>query len=118
MTVLYGIRQCDTCRKAIQWLDRQGVEYRFHDLRADGLDAGMIEAWLKHQPLDTLINRRSTTWRALDKSVQARLDAGDWRELLPEHPTLIKRPLMTRNGTVVVGMNDLQAATQPTGQPA
>jgi len=83
MTTLYGIRQCDTCRKAIQWLDQRGVEYRFHDLRTDGLDAGMIEDWLTHLPLSTLINRRSTTWRSLDKAAQERLSDGDWRELAP-----------------------------------
>lgn len=118
MTVLYGIRQCETCRKAIQWLNRQGVDYRFHDLRADGLEPGMIEAWLKHVSLDTLINRRSATWRSLDKSVQARLDAGVWRELLPAHPTLIKRPLLAQNTTIAVGMNALQNTIQSSERPA
>ncbi len=118
MTTLYGIRQCDTCRKAIQWLDQRGVEYRFHDLRTDGLDAGMIEDWLTHLPLSTLINRRSTTWRSLDKAAQERLSDGDWRELLPAHPTLIKRPLLRHAGTIVVGLSDIQAndlAREPIG---
>lgn len=118
MTVLYGIRQCDTCRKAIHWLDQQGIDYRFHDLRADGLDANMIEAWLKQLPLSALVNRRSTTWRALDKGDQARVDAGDWQDLLVANPTLIKRPLLQHDGSISVGMTDLQAAIQVTEQPA
>lgn len=117
MTVLYGIRQCDTCRRAIKWLDQQGIEYRFHDLRSDGLDAGMIEDWLTQLPLDTLINRRSTSWRTLDKSAQGRLDAGDWQALLPAHPTLIKRPVLQHEDTVMVGMAELQTTLGTTGQP-
>ena len=118
MVVLYGIRQCDTCRKAIQWLNQQGVEFRFHDLRADGLNAAMIEGWLTHVPLDTLINRRSTTWRALDKADQERLIAGDWRELLATHPTLIKRPLLQDAGTIVLGMNGIKTVRLTAGETA
>jgi len=118
MTVLYGIRQCDTCRKAIQWLDQRGIEYRFHDLRTDGLDAHLIEDWLTQLPLSTLVNRRSTTWRALDKATQDRLGTGDWRELLPAHPTLIKRPLLSHAGKVSVGLSDIQTAALANGKTA
>jgi len=118
MSVLYGIRQCDTCRKTLKWLEQQGIEHRFHDLRTDGLDAEMIERWLTQLPLSTLINRRSTTWRTLDGTDQQRLNDGDWRELLQAHPTLIKRPLLQHEGTLFIGMGDIQAADLSVGEPA
>jgi len=63
MTTLYGIRNCDTIRKARRWLDENGVEYTFHDVRADGLDRKTLSSWEQQLGWEQLLNRRGTTWR-------------------------------------------------------
>ncbi|MDX1461063.1 MAG: Spx/MgsR family RNA polymerase-binding regulatory protein, partial [Xanthomonadales bacterium] len=95
---VYGIRQCDTCRKALKWLAERGIKHRFHDLRADGLDRAMVTRWLDSEFSDTLINRRSTTWRQLDQSQR---DSKDIVGLLVANPTLVKRPVFERDGQVI-----------------
>lgn len=103
MLTIYGIRNCDSCRKARKWLDANDVEYRFHDLRVDGLTRADIERWLKVVPREKLLNSRSTTWRALPESDRRDLDDAKARSLLFDHPTLIKRPVMENDGHVLVG---------------
>ena len=103
---VYGIKSCDTCRKALKWLDEQGREYRWHDLRADGLDAGTVQAWIVAVGTDTLVNRRSTTWRGLDEATRAQaLDDQSADTVLVQHPTLIKRPVLVDDTGVRVGFN-------------
>lgn len=100
MITVYGIRQCDTCRKALKWLEQENVTHQFHDLRADGLDAARLSTWLGSDYADRLVNRRSTTWRSLhDEQKQAQDD--DLLTLLLEHPTLLKRPLFETGGRLV-----------------
>jgi len=104
MLTVYGIRQCDTCRKALAWLGQNGIEHRFHDFRTDGLEAGLLRTWLDSAFADRLVNRRSTTWRQL--SAEQRQAQGDaLLELLLQYPTLIKRPVLVRNRIVAVGFN-------------
>ncbi|MCK8514728.1 arsenate reductase [Methylonatrum kenyense] len=103
MTVVYGIPNCDTCRKARRWLEANGIEYRFHDLRADGLDANQVEAWLQRSDASVLVNRRSTTWRQLADGERRQADGPDVARLLAANPTLVKRPLLETDGTCLVG---------------
>lgn len=98
---VYGIPNCDTCRKARKWLDGNAVNYSFHDVRADGLDPKTISAW-EAELGDALVNRRSTTWRQLAETERT-LD--DIPALLSRHPTLLKRPLLETPGSVTVGFN-------------
>ena len=65
MLTVYGIKQCDTCRKALKWLNERGIEHRFHDFRVDGLDAKLLQGWFDSPLADKLVNRRSTSWRQL-----------------------------------------------------
>ena len=74
-TVIYGIKNCDTVKKALRWLDDAGVEYRFHDFRVDGLDSDKVEGWIEAEGWETVINRRSTSWKALPQEQRDRLDA-------------------------------------------
>lgn len=90
---LYGIKNCDTVKKARRWLDDNGISYHFHDVRTDGLDAARVDAWLGELGLE-LINRRSTSWKALDEQTRNELNVENAREVILAHPTLIKRPLL------------------------
>ena len=103
---VYGIKTCDTCRKALKWLDEQGRDYRWHDLRADGLDAGTLQGWIAAVGADTLVNRRSTTWRGLDETTREKALADQSAAaVLVQHPTLIKRPVFVDDTGVRVGFN-------------
>lgn len=102
MLTVYGIKQCDTCRKALKWLDVQGIEHRFHDLRSDGLAADLLQGWLTSPFAGKLVNRRSTTWRQLTDE-QRQLNGEALQALLLAHPTLVKRPVFVTDGIVAVG---------------
>lgn len=103
MTTLYGIPSCDSCRKARRWLDANQVQYRFHDLRSDGLDAGMVRQWCDELGWEALLNRRSTTWRALQPHQREGIDAAGAQALMLASPTLIKRPVIAHQGNLYVG---------------
>ncbi len=102
MITVYGIRQCDTCRKALKWLAGQGIDHEFHDFRVDGLDRGKVADWMASDFADVLVNRRSTTWRQLSEDQRA-ASGEALVELLLDHPTLIKRPVFETDGIVAVG---------------
>ena len=107
MTTVFGIKQCDTVKKACRWLDQQGVPYVFHDVRVDGLSLEQVSRWLEAVGAETLINKRSTTFRQLDEATKTRLDSEPAAVLL-EHPTLIKRPVVEHDSKVSVGFSDKQ----------
>lgn len=109
---LYGISNCDTVKKARSWLDRRGIDYRFHDFRQDGLDASAVSRWLEALPLDQLVNKRSTSWRGLDKATQNNLSKDNAIPLLLAQPTLIKRPLVEVGDTIFCGFSADHFATQ------
>ena len=104
MLTVYGIKQCDTVRKALKWLEERGVEHTFHDFRSDGLSSELLQGWLESDFSDRLVNRRSTTWRQL--SEEQRQSEGELLlNLLLEFPTLIKRPVMVTDRIIAVGFN-------------
>lgn len=103
---LYGIRNCDSVKKARQWLETHKVDYHFHDFRADGLDKQTLSRWISAQGWDALLNRRSTTWRQLDDAAKAALDEELAHDLMLEQPTLIKRPVLEYGKQVVVGFSE------------
>ncbi|RFF29597.1 Spx/MgsR family RNA polymerase-binding regulatory protein [Wenzhouxiangella sediminis] len=104
---VYGIKSCDTCRKARRWLEESGRDYTWRDLREDGPDEAAIRHWAESVGVDRLVNRRSTTWRGLGESERARaLDSQAAPRVLLEHPTLIKRPVFELDDRVLVGFDD------------
>jgi arsenate reductase len=109
MLTVYGIKQCDTCRKALKWLAAEGIEHRFHDFRVDGLQASLLQGWLNSSFNDKLINRRSTTWRQLTDE-QRQFEGNEMLGLLLEHPTLIKRPVFVKDDILAVGFNPKELA--------
>ncbi|CAG2140779.1 Protein YffB [Cupriavidus campinensis] len=107
MTVLlYGIPNCDTVKKARTWLDTNGVPYTFHDFKKQGVDEKLLRAWLKHVPLATLLNKKGTTYRALSDADKASAESDTGAiALMQTSPSLIKRPVLDRNGQVSVGFS-------------
>ncbi|MAZ70940.1 ArsC family reductase [Porticoccus sp.] len=101
--ILYGIKNCDTVKKARHWLDEQQVSYRFHDVRTDGLDSQMIERWITTAGWEKVLNKVGTTWRKLDPAVKEHVSADNVVDLLMKYPTMIKRPVLDQNGTITVG---------------
>jgi len=105
--IVYGIETCDQVRKARTWLRAQGVAFRFHDFRADGLQDALLARWLGHLPWDALLNRRGLTWRQLEPARKACVvDQASACELMLAHPTLIKRPVLEIGDRIVVGFSE------------
>jgi Spx/MgsR family transcriptional regulator len=103
MTTLYGIKNCDTCKKARIWLDQNVIAYRFHDYRVDGLSPELLEQFAESLGWDALLNRSSTSWRQLNKEQQADLNEEKALRLMLEFPTLIKRPILDTGKKLVIG---------------
>ncbi len=106
MLKVYGIKNCDTVKKARRWLEQQSIDYQFHDFREDGISKKQLGEWVKKLGRDRLINKRSTTWRQLtdeDKAISSDKQAID---LLYQNPTLIKRPVIEANNLLEVGFTE------------
>lgn len=112
MITVWGLKNCDTCKKARAWLEDRGADFVFKDVRADGLSAERIAGWLDAVGGEVLINRRGTTWRGLGDADKARAEAEESAvDLLAGSPALIKRPVFELpDGTVVVGFAKAQLA--------
>lgn len=106
LVTVYGLKNCDTCRKALKWLDAAGVSHRFHDVRADGVSRTEIADWVAQVGWETLLNRRGTTWRALSDADKDGVDAVKAASLMAAHPALIKRPVFEIDGKIAVGFDD------------
>lgn len=101
--VVHGIPNCDTVKKARVWLDGQGVSYRFHDFRKDGIDAGMLRAWAADAGWEKLLNRAGTTFRKLPEADRSDIDADKAVVIMLANPSAIKRPVVTGAGAVLIG---------------
>lgn len=100
-TVVYGIPNCDTVKKARSWLDDHDVAFDFHDFKKAGLTEAVIKGWLKDVPLEVLVNRRGTTWRALPDEAKAAADSEAGAiALMLDKPSVIKRPVVEVDGRV------------------
>lgn len=100
---LYGIKNCDTVKKARRWLDEQHIKFQFHDIRADGLTAEVLTRWIQSLGWEIVLNKRGTTWRKLEPSVQQQVNESNIIELLLEHPAMIKRPILDIDGNITIG---------------
>ena len=113
MIKVYGLKNCDTCRKALKWLVSEDIAHDFIDIRADTPPKTDIASWVDHVGLTTIVNKSSTTWRQLDDSVKDALSEKNAAQLLADNPTLIKRPVFVLDAHVVVGFKDAQKASVP-----
>lgn len=104
---LYGIKNCDTVRKARRYLDEQQIDYQFHDYRTDGADAALLHSFVRTLGTETLINKRGTTWRNLSEKVRQGVSDDDSAvSLMQAYPAVIKRPLLcANNGKMITGFS-------------
>lgn len=100
---LYGIRNCDTMKKARAWLDSHRLEYAFHDYKSAGLERKRLQGWCDQLGWDALLNRTGTTFRKLSEADRAVLDARKAIDLMLAQPSLIKRPVLESGGKLLVG---------------
>ena len=100
---MYGITTCDTIRKARVWLESQGVAYRFHDYRAEGIEAEKLNGWVGKVGWEKLLNKGSTTFRELPEADKAALDEKKAKKLMLAKPTMIKRPVLEVGDRILVG---------------
>ncbi len=108
---LYGIKACDTMKKARAWLDAHDVEYVFHDYKADGVDRAALERWSKAVGWGVLLNRAGTTFRGLDAADKADLTEKKAIALMLKQPSMIKRPVLESGAKIIVGFKpDIYAA--------
>lgn len=103
MTILYGIPNCDTVKKAQKWLNLHNISYSFHDYRKDGLDEKLLHSFLTHLSWTDLLNKRSTSYRALSTEQKETLNKTNIIALFIEFPTLIKRPLLISANNTLIG---------------
>ena len=106
MIDIYGIRNCDTMKKAFAWLQEQGLDYRFHDFKKAGLDAALLDDWIARVGWERLLNRRGMMWRKLDPETRDAIDLERARDVMLEMPTIIKRPVLDSGGELLVGFSD------------
>lgn len=102
-TTIYGIKNCDTMKKARVFLDEHGVEYAFHDYKASGIDRPHLERWCREAGWETVLNRAGTTFRKLPDAARENLDEARAIELMLEQPSMIKRPVLERDGRLLIG---------------
>jgi arsenate reductase (glutaredoxin) len=103
MTTLYGIKNCDTMKKARVWLDARNVAYAFHDYKADGIDKATLESWARKVGWESLLNRAGTTFRKLPDADKNGLTERKAVALMLAQPSMIKRPVLDSGGKLTVG---------------
>ncbi|WP_199271403.1 ArsC family reductase [Paraglaciecola sp. L1A13] len=106
MTTMYGIKNCDTIKKARKWLSSNDIEYQFHDYRADGLDPKWLADVESVVGWETLLNKRGTTFRQLSDAQKENLNKDTALALMLEAPAIIKRPLLIHQDHHIVGFKD------------
>jgi arsenate reductase len=103
---IYGIKSCDTCRKARKFLDGHNIEHDFHDLREDGLDIQMLERWAQRMGWERLLNKQSLTWRKIPEVDRNDMTRDKAFAAIIDNPTLIKRPVLETDKFIAVGFSE------------
>jgi len=118
MIKLYGIPNCDTMKKARQWLSDHAIAYEFIDYKKSGIDEKRLRQWVKQVGWESLLNRRGTTWRKLDEEVRQQIDESRAIRLMHETPSIIKRPVLEQGKTLHVGFeaDEYERIFNPSGR--
>lgn len=106
--IMYGIPNCDTVRKARKYLDANQVSYTFYDFKKQGLTLETIKHWLQSQPIDVILNKRSTSWKKLTDEQKQALASGQDLSALTEMPTLVKRPVLETQSNLLFGFKEAE----------
>jgi Spx/MgsR family transcriptional regulator len=104
-TIIYGIKNCDTMKKARTWLESHQMAHEFHDYKVSGIAADRLASWVKQAGWEVLLNRAGTTFRKLPDSAKTPLDEARAIKLMLEQPSMIKRPVLERGKTLLVGFS-------------
>ncbi len=100
---IYGIKNCDTMKKARAWLDERDIDYAFHDYKSSGIERKRLQGWCDELGWETVLNRAGMTFRKLDEAVKQDVDAAKAVELMVAQPSMIKRPVLDVDGRLTVG---------------
>lgn len=103
MIKIYGIKNCDTMKKAFKWMDANGIEYDFHDYRKDGISEDMVANFVSKLGLELVLNKRGTTWRKLPDDVKDNIDEVGAIKLMLENEAMIKRPIFDLGAELAIG---------------
>jgi arsenate reductase len=106
MLTVFGIKSCDTCRRARKYLEEHNIEFQFHDLREDGLDIQMLERWTQRIGWARLLNKQSLTWRKIPEVDRNDMTHDKALAAMIENPTLVKRPVLEGNKFIAVGFSE------------
>ena len=106
MIKIYGIPNCDTMKKARKWLEDNGLEYEFHDYKKHGVPEKNLTRWAKTAGWDVVLNKRGTTWRKLNDEIKNNIDEASSIQVMLEHPSAIKRPVLEDGKTLLVGSKE------------
>ena len=110
MLTVYGLKSCDTCRKARKFLAERDIDFRFHDVRDDGLDMQTLQRWASRVDWEKLLNRQSLTWRKVPEVDRAEMNMDRALGLIVENPTLLKRPVLESETLLAVGFSERRFA--------
>ena len=108
MITIYGIKNCDTMKKAIKWLDSHKVDYHYHDYKKQSLDENTLNQWLKKVSWEVLLNKRGTTYRQLPEELKNNIDKNSAKNIMLENLSIIKRPVLDINGDITVGFTEAE----------
>jgi len=113
MVDVYGIKNCSTVKKALNWLDENNIQYSFHDYKKEGISSDKIIEWQKQFGWEPLINKKGTTWRKLDSELQKSItDKESASKLMQENTSLIKRPIIDGDKVYLLGFDEEEYSNQ------
>ena len=107
---IYGIRNCDTVKKALAWLESRGIEYEFHDYKKAGVPPGKLQEWAKRAGWEKLANMRGPTWRKLPDAKKVGMNEAKALALLEENSSAIRRPIVESGSRLLVGFDEAEYA--------
>lgn len=114
--IVYGIKSCDTVKKALNWLTENNIEYKFHDYKKEGISSEKLDAWSSQRGWEILVNKKGTTWKNLtEQEKEAVTDQKSAVALMKEKTSVIKRPVIEGNGKLIVGFNEKEYVNEILG---
>jgi arsenate reductase len=110
-TKIYGIKNCDTMKKAFKWLDAQGISYTFQDFKKEAPSKEQTQQWVNELGWENVLNKRGTTWRQLDSELKDTMNAEKAADVILANPSIIKRPLLEHNDKTMLGFKEVEYQT-------